>query len=396
MQIIDERRSRPLVRALRRRRSLRAGLVQLLYVLVGVALGLLVPAVDVGPRIPSDETVTLMAGITAGLLALTSVVFALLFLVVQFAATAQSPRLHLFRDNPLVWHALGLVVGVMVYATVCAVVAGGQDTTTVLVPISVVIFVLVAVALTRRLQLDALQSVQLSPALDQVTTRARHVIDRLYTAPFPQPPLPSLVPPDHPVQIRWPATQAVLRQVDMPKLIDLARQSSAIIQLLVMPGDLIRERAVIMEVWNPTTAPEPGSYLKCLEVGIERNFTQDPLLGFRLLNDIALRAMSPAINDPASAVQAIDSIENPLSNLADRDLAVGLIVDDAGSPRVVFDAPGWDEFLAAGADEIAETPMHPMIRRRLRAMLEQLLDIAPPERHPGLEQRIAALHRTDR
>ena len=107
MQIIDEHRSRPLVQALRRRRSLRAGLVQFLYVVAGVALGLLVPAVDVGPRIPSIETVTLMAGIIAGLLALTSVVFALLFLVVQFAATAQSPRLHLFRDNPLVWHALG-------------------------------------------------------------------------------------------------------------------------------------------------------------------------------------------------------------------------------------------------------------------------------------------------
>ena len=126
MQIIDEGRSRPLVQALRRRRSLRAGLVQFLYIVVGVALGLLVPTIDVGPRIPSVETVTLMAGLTAGLLALTGVVFALLFLVVQFAATAQSPRLHLFRDNPLVWHALGLVVGVMVYATVSAVVAGAR------------------------------------------------------------------------------------------------------------------------------------------------------------------------------------------------------------------------------------------------------------------------------
>ena len=66
MQFIDERRSRPLVQALRRRRSLRAGLVQFLYVVVGVTLGLLVPAVDVGPRIPSVETVALMAGITAG------------------------------------------------------------------------------------------------------------------------------------------------------------------------------------------------------------------------------------------------------------------------------------------------------------------------------------------
>ena len=396
MQMIDERRSRPLVQALRRRRSLRARLVQFLYIVVGVTLGLLVPAVDVGPRIPSVETVALMAGIIAGLLALTSVVFALLFLVVQFAATAQSPRLHLFRDNPLVWHALGLVVGVMVYATVSAVVAGGQDTTSVLVPISVVIFVLVAVALTRRLQLDALQSMQLSPALDQVTTRARHVIDRLYTAPFPQPPLPQLVAPDHPVQIRWPAGQAVLRQVDMPKLIGLARQSGTIIRLVVMPGDVIRERAVIMEAWNPTSAPEPGLYLKCLEVGIERNFTQDPLLGFRLLNDIALRAMSSAVNDPASAVQAIDGIENLLSTLAARDLAVGLIVDDGGTPRVLFDAPGWEEFLAAGADEIAETPMHPMVSRRLRAMLQHLLAVSPPERHRAVEHRLAELDKAGR
>ena len=199
MQIIDEGRSRPLVQALRRRRSLRAGLVQFLYVVSGVALGLLIPAIDLGPRIPSVETVALMAGMAAGLLALTSVVFALLFLVVQFAATAQSPRLHLFRDNPLVWHCLGLIVGVLVYTTVSAVVAGGQDTTSVLVPISVVFFVLVAVALTRRLQFDALQSVQLAPALDQITTRTRQVIDRIYLARLPQPPLPKVVPPEHPV-----------------------------------------------------------------------------------------------------------------------------------------------------------------------------------------------------
>ena len=106
---------------LRRRRSLRAGQTQLLYIAAGVGLGLLVPTLDTGARIPAVEVAALLAGITAGLLALTGIVFALLFLVVQFAATAQSPRLHLFRDKPLVWHALGLVIGVMVYATTCVV-----------------------------------------------------------------------------------------------------------------------------------------------------------------------------------------------------------------------------------------------------------------------------------
>ena len=99
--------------------------------------------------------------------------------------------------------------------------------------------------------------------------------------------------------------------------------------------------------------------------------------------------MSTAINDPASTVQAIDCIENLLSTLTDRDLAVGLIVDDNGAPRVVFDAPDWERFLAAGTDEIAETPMQPMARRRLRAMLEHLLQIAPAERRAPIASRIA-------
>ena len=94
MQINNQRRARPLVQALRRRRSLRAGLSQLLYIAAGIGLGLLVPTLEAGARIPSVEVAALLAGVTAGLLALTGIVFALLFLVVQFAATAQSPRLH--------------------------------------------------------------------------------------------------------------------------------------------------------------------------------------------------------------------------------------------------------------------------------------------------------------
>ena len=70
LKITDQSRRPPLLRALRRRRSLRAGLAQLLYVCAGVAAGLLVPTLDVGPRMPTSEAASLMAGITAGLLAM--------------------------------------------------------------------------------------------------------------------------------------------------------------------------------------------------------------------------------------------------------------------------------------------------------------------------------------
>ena len=381
-----------MVKALRRTRTLPAGLVQLLYIAGGVALGLLVPTLDVGATIPSIEAAALLAGATAGLLALIGIVFTLLFLVVQFAATVQSPRLHLFRDHPLVRHVLGLAIGIVVYATTCVVVTANDPTTTVLVPISVLILILVALALTRRLQLAALRSVQLSGTLEQITERTREVIDRLYTAPYSRPQVAPLTPPEQLTRIRWPHAQGYLRQIDLPLLIESARKADATIRLCVLPGDLVRENAVVLEIWNPHAAVDPSVVRKCLEIGIDRNFTQDPLLGFRLLNDLALRAMSSAINDPASAVQAIDAIEGLLTALVQRDLTVGTILDaGSGHPRVIFDAVDWDAYLAAGVDEIAQTPMHPMIRRRLEAMLALLLSIAPDERRPSIEQRIAGL-----
>ena len=115
------------------------------------------------------------------------------------------------------------------------------------------------------------------------------------------------------------------------------------------------------------------------------------MFGFRLLNDIALRAMSPAINDPATAMQTLDSIESLLTVLVRRDLAIGRIDDNTDTCRVVFDAFDWDDLLAAGTEEIAETQMHPMVRRRLRMMLEQVRDIAPIERRPSVDCRIAAM-----
>src|ERR1700761_8319389 len=99
-----------LLHALRPRRTLRGGLIQLIYAAGGVGFGLLVPHLHWGATVNSHDAVTLLSGAAAALLTVGSVVYALLFLVVQFAANAQSPRLNYFRDAPLVGHTLGLVL----------------------------------------------------------------------------------------------------------------------------------------------------------------------------------------------------------------------------------------------------------------------------------------------
>ena len=163
------------------------------------------------------------------------------------------------------------------------------------------------------------------------------------------------------------------------------------IRLRVMPGGLVRQNAVVFDAWDPTGPVDPAAFMRCLEVGVDRNLTQDPLFGFRLLNDIALRALSAAVNDPATAVQVIDAIEGLLLTLVVRDLAIGVIPDDTNTPRVLLDVPDWDTFLAAGTDEISCLPAHPIVKQRLRVMLQQILAAAPSERGPVVERRLADL-----
>jgi uncharacterized membrane protein len=88
--------------------------------------------------------------------------------------------------------------------------------------------------------------------------------------------------------------------------------------------------------------------------GPERTFGQDPLFAFRLLADIGLRALSPAVNDPATAVQVLDTIQSLLAPLATRDLDVADIADSAGAVKVVLALPSWDDYLRIALEDLIE------------------------------------------
>ena len=112
--------SRPLGRLSRPRRRLRAGLVQLLCVLAGLALGLLLPHITTAPSVASTRVTEALVAIGFGTLGLVSIIFSLLFLVVQWAFGSLSPRLNLFRDDPIVWRTFGLALGVFVFSVTAA------------------------------------------------------------------------------------------------------------------------------------------------------------------------------------------------------------------------------------------------------------------------------------
>ena len=132
-----------------------------------------------------------------------------------------------------------------------------------------------------------------------------------------------------------------------------------------------------------------------MAVGQERTLEQDPTLVFRILVDIASKGLSPAINDPTTAVLAIDQIHHLLRNVGPGDLDDERVRDATGRLRLVYRTPDWEDFVQLAVTEIRHFGGESIqIARRLRAMLEDLIQTLPDERRPLLRQELSLLHRS--
>ena len=117
----------------------------------------------------------------------------------------------------------------------------------------------------------------------------------------------------------------------------------------------------------------------------ERTFEQDPKYPIRLLVDIAIKALSPAINDPTTAVQTIDQLEDLLRRLGAAELDAGYAVDDSGALRLVFPTPTWvtlafDEIRHFGSSSV-------QVMRRMRSALVGLVGALPSQERVETVQR---------
>ncbi len=383
--------------ALRPRRDHRVGLVQALYIALGVALGVWLPTIHVGPAVAPDTISPLVLGIAGGFISFIALVFSLLFLVVQYGNTTISPRLTLFRDAPIVWHAFGFFLAVFAYATIAAIQLGTRDQdVTILVPGLAITLVLVALLLSRTLQMRALRQLQIPATAEEVRRLGAAVIEHVYRRPFATDALDD--PPLPPVRatVRWERPPTTVQQIDVPALLAEARRLDAILDVHVTIGGELARRQPVVTV-HAAHAVGAVRALRTLTTGVDRRFAQDPLLAFRVLSDIGNRTLGAAVNDPATAVQALAGVQDLLMLLVDRQLDPGLIHDQDGHPRLRLRLPSWEQYLRAGVDEIAHYAHgDPLVRDRVRALLEALREQAPDERRPAIDRRLERLRAAGR
>ncbi|MEU0193368.1 DUF2254 domain-containing protein [Streptomyces afghaniensis] len=176
----------------------------------------------------------------------------------------------------------------------------------------------------------------------------------------------------------------VLRDVHIARLVRVARKHGVVLRLIPRIGDFVVPGTPLLAV-HGGPAPARRALRYTISVGVERTYHQDLGFGLRQLSDIALRALSPAINDPTTAVQALDRIVQFLAALSRRPLDAALHRDRGGAVRLVQPVPGWTELVDLGFTEVRGCAIgSPQVSRRMLAGLDDLLLLVPPERREPL------------
>jgi uncharacterized membrane protein len=177
-----------------------------------------------------------------------------------------------------------------------------------------------------------------------------------------------------------------LQAINQKKLVQLATQYEGNIDVVAAVGDTVLAGIPLLHVLGARHIIAETELRKGLELGDERTFEQDPKYAIRLLVDIAIKALSPAINDPTTAVQALDQIGDLLLRLGSRRLEIGSLQDDSGHLRLTIPFPSWDDFLHLGFEEILSFGAKSVqVMRRLKALVADLIAILPEERHQALK-----------
>jgi uncharacterized membrane protein len=186
----------------------------------------------------------------------------------------------------------------------------------------------------------------------------------------------------------------VMLAFDAEGLTKIAARNDCTIKILPQVGDFVSHGSPLFSIYHGSNAVHCKDLCQSVAFGVERTTEQDPEFVFRIIVDIAIKALSPAINDPTTAVVCIDQLHQLLGLLGQRYVGEGTLKDSRGTVRVHFSTPDWDDYLNLAVSEILHYGADSMqVVRRLRAMLEDLLGL-PEQRRSGVIANLELLDRT--
>jgi uncharacterized membrane protein len=332
---------------------------------------------------------TILTAAATALVSLTSIVLSLTLVAVQLAMGQFSPRivraiLHDRRSQL----AVGLFIGTFAYSmTVLREVNGNSSGGGALPGLAIVVdygLILGAIVVLVLYVHHTAQSIRVGGLIGWVADATRDEVDRLYPA-TPE-------PDDDPSVVAAPGS-GVVTKLPHQVLVDIAEEADCVLELVPAMGDFVPRGSPLFRVRGSLSGPHRSTAALSVILSRERSHEFEPAFGLRKLVDVATRSIySGPFQDPTTSVQSIDAIHDILRRLAVREFPSGRHRDAHGRLRLVERVMSWEGYVRLAFDELRLAGGgSPQVARRLRAALEDLTTVAPPERRPPLDRQLKLL-----
>jgi uncharacterized membrane protein len=392
--------------------------IPLIYVAIAVCLGIFFPRFEYEylgnysefvsqlyfGNLAVSSAQSVLGAIASGMMGLTAIVFTVAYITAQFNSVAYSPRVALvFVRDPALFHSFGLFVATFILSLFTLAWVDRENSQIVPVISMVMVgFFLIASMLAFAWLVRGVIDLQITNTLQSLGDRGRVVLRQTFDRLEPESGSSAQMS-DIDIELRArPVTQVLkytgaprsIAKFDVRTLVRMAYDADALIELDCAVGDTIVYDTQLLQVRGATRPVSEQALLRAIDLSIERTFVQDPKYPIRLLVDIAIKALSPSINDSTTAVQAIDQLEDILRRLGRRALDDVQAKDRDGIVRLTYPTPNWEDFLRLSFDEIRYYGANSVqVTRRLRSALVGIAEsINDPERVRGVEQYVQQLN----
>ncbi|MBA2431480.1 MAG: DUF2254 domain-containing protein [Chthoniobacterales bacterium] len=381
--------------------------VPTLLVLAGIALGLFLVQVDIWygsdwkihKQHPffgagAEGSRGMLAAIAGSVITVAGVAFSVTIVTLSLASTQYTPRIvRIFMGDRWNQFVLGSFVGIFAYCLiVMRTIRTGSEDEASFVPLIAVFFgmllALLSIACLIFFIHHTASSIQASSILAAINQETIAAIDRVRPEengddePADASAGEGIVGPWHPIVAR---STGYLQSVDLRALLQFACRQKTIVRIEHAVGDFVIKDSTVAACGRPLDKDEAQELRASIVVGEFRDINQDPGFGIRQIVDIAMKALSPGVNDTSTAVSCLDYLSAILSVLVVRRAGSPYRIDDAGTVRVISPASDFEHLVAKSMDEIrlSADGNVTILLQMLRA-LAQVAEIAPPGRKPPL------------
>jgi uncharacterized membrane protein len=335
----------------------------------------------------------ILGDIASSIMTVVSIVFAILLMTLTLASMQFSPRIivSFARDRVTQW-TLGIFLGTFSYCMAALPAARSlpQPFAPVATVLGAMFLALACVAWLLFFIHHISQAISVSHIVERIASETEAVIDDM---------MPERRKAEHPVESGWAEsstwetpvlsdTSGYIRFINIASLTELAKHHHVKVHLFRRVGQFVPAGTPLFMVHRGNRLPAQAiaELLDTVDLGPSRTLEQDIEFGILQIVDIALKAISPAVNDPSTGVTCVDHLSRILIRFASRELPAGLLYDPPGVVRVSIRWADFDHQLNSAFEQIrmySKTDIAVSLR-----LLRALGDIATAIQDPSIRRTL--------